>query len=403
VRLVWPKKRNTFPQASDDSSDPRIVTIIVATLIILLGYLVLERAVISRARSKIPLVITVTGIRGKSSVARSIGAVLRASGRRVLVKTTGTEAQVVLPDGSVEEITRRGIPSVLEQTRVLRRAARLGVDVLVAEVMSIEKANHRVESSGILRPDIVMMTAIRLDHIESMGSSLEEIAETLACDMVSGSTTYVVEEQAHLIAQGRQKSLVAVGRSTAPYETSAGVRWFPENDRLVVAVAQALGVSDQAVNEGLATATFDRGALGLWEYTWGGKTILLANALAANDPDSTFEILEHMRSLLKGRRLYGLFALRWDRADRTLQWKENLGGARWSSFERVFLVGDVPRSIQRGIRNSSKLSGKQPEKIMEQAMSAMKEGDVLFGFGNTHGIGLELIEYWIKEGKVYGI
>jgi hypothetical protein len=33
----------------------------------------------------------------------------------------------------------------------------------------------------------------------------------------------------------------------------------------------------------------------------------------------------------------------------------------------------------------------------------MEEDEVLFGFGNIRGAGEQLVEYWRREGKEYGI
>src|SRR5713226_7689666 len=48
----------------------------------------------------VPVRIHVAGTRGKSTATRLIAAGLRAGGRRVVAKTTGTEPRLILPDGS---------------------------------------------------------------------------------------------------------------------------------------------------------------------------------------------------------------------------------------------------------------------------------------------------------------
>src|ERR1700722_13098495 len=79
----------------------------------------------------VPVRIHVAGTRGKSTTTRLIAAGLRAGGRRVVAKTTGTEPRLILPDGHEEPIRRRGPASVREQMRFFAQAARCGADTAV--------------------------------------------------------------------------------------------------------------------------------------------------------------------------------------------------------------------------------------------------------------------------------
>src|SRR5512137_2539029 len=81
-------------------------------------YFGLELFRLERARRRVGRRIAVTGTRGKSGVTRLIAAGLRASGAKVLAKTTGSKPVVILPDGSEREIARAGPPSVREQVRI---------------------------------------------------------------------------------------------------------------------------------------------------------------------------------------------------------------------------------------------------------------------------------------------
>src|SRR5690606_11514584 len=94
-------------------------------------WLGLEAARHRRPLSQIPIRVHVAGSRGKTTVTRLIGAGLNGGGLRVLVKTTGTLPLLVMPDGSERPWPRRGLPSIGEQIRVVRLAARLKVDAIV--------------------------------------------------------------------------------------------------------------------------------------------------------------------------------------------------------------------------------------------------------------------------------
>src|SRR5512136_1824290 len=105
---------------------------LIGCLVVFVLYLVHDRRMLDRRRASIPLRIAVTGTRGKSSVTRMIASTLRENGMRVIAKTTGSQARIALPDASEIEVRRRGIPSIVEQESLVRQAARLKADCLVA-------------------------------------------------------------------------------------------------------------------------------------------------------------------------------------------------------------------------------------------------------------------------------
>jgi poly-gamma-glutamate synthase PgsB/CapB len=165
-------------------------------LLTFLSYLVLERLRLGRDRRRIPLRIAVTGTRGKSGVTRLIAAGLRESGAGVMAKTTGARPALILPDGTEEEIPRPGRnPSIREQVRVVRRAAAMKADALVAEMMSIGGECLFTESRRIVRPGILALTNVRLDHLDAMGAGKEDIARTLTAAFPEGAVIFIPNEE----------------------------------------------------------------------------------------------------------------------------------------------------------------------------------------------------------------
>ena len=69
-----------------------------------------------------------------------------------------------------QEIARAGLPSIREQVRLVSRAARIGADALVVEMMSIGEECLRAESGKILRPGVLALTNVRADHLDAMGA-----------------------------------------------------------------------------------------------------------------------------------------------------------------------------------------------------------------------------------------
>jgi gamma-polyglutamate synthase len=252
------------------------MTLLFIAAALLLAALAVERVRLDRARAGVPLRIVVTGTRGKTTVARLLASVLREDGRTVLAKTTGSEPCLVLPDGIIERIRRRGPASILEQKALLHRAVRLGANVLVAEVMSIHAENHEVEGQRILVPHLVLATNFLVDHTEAQGGTPEEVGRVLALAVPKGATVLVpggacpASFLSAVTGGGAEISEVPAGTGTLPSAdrgTPIGAQVLPtfaENLDLVVAAARRLGVGDDAIRRGIASARHDVGALGIW-------------------------------------------------------------------------------------------------------------------------------------------
>ncbi len=389
------------------------MTILLLGLVSFLSYLVVERLVLDKFRCAIPMVIAVTGTRGKSSVVRMLASILREDGRDVLAKTTGSEAQFIYPDGTVQDVPRRGIVSILEQKDLLKKAARLHVDCLVVEIMSIRPENHFVESQQILHPDIVVVTNVRRDHVDAMGETEGEIARVLWNTIPASSSAYVLEQYLPLfdplILTGPRPGTVAVRRGNAdPLMAMLGGLQrmeFGENLDLVATICRSLGIADRIVALGILKAQSDIGKFGIWSSKIGGKRIYFVNAFAANDPESTLELIMKTRELLGSKisKFTGVLNLRGDRPDRTLQWIEALNDGMSARFERIYALGGHATVVKRRVVSSQIISKRSPAEITRLIASEMENDGVLFGFGNIGGDGKKLVEYWRREGTDYGI
>lgn len=393
-----------------------------------IAYLVQERVRLDRHRAAVPLRIAVTGTRGKTTVARRLTAVLSRDGRSVLAKTTGSEAAYLYPDGTVQEIRRLGVPSIIEQKRLLRRGARAGVDVVLAEVMSLHPENHRVEVQKILKPHLVLVTNFRVDHTEAQGKTREEVASVLSLDVPPGARAFVPEEEwdegfARTVA-GAGAEVIRVSSGEAPEIEECG--GFGPNQDLIWAVARSLGIREEIIRDGLSSAQEDLGALRSWRIQGEkggagqgggpgdgeGRSWLLVNAFAANDPESTLRTYDMVMEgeEYEPQACIGLLSLRSDRGDRSVQWAEALDSGALGRFRRLYLAGLHGRAVAHRLRNHPLadrleiLKPAPPEGIMDQILKGEGgRGGVLFGFGNIAGLGRDLVRHWRKVGEPHGI
>ena len=381
------------------------MTIPLLLLAFFILYLSYERVILNRLRRSIPLVIAVTGTRGKSSVVRMLASVLREQGKRVLAKTTGSQAQLLLPDGSIQDIPRRGIVSILEQKKILNTAADLNIDCLVVEIMSIRPENHIVEAQQILKPDIVILTNVRRDHVEAMGETEAEIAEVLKKDFPRESSVYLLQEYVSLFGTSGSNNTPVAFKAVTTESSRPHTTEFAENVALVRAVSKDLGVSEEVVATGLQLTQRDIGSLRIWKHTVHDKRVFLVNAFAANDPDSTRMIYSKVAHALSAgpASFTGLLNLRYDRPDRTVQWIDALNNGSSSLFRTIYALDGHSHVLRRKTRSVKRIAAGDAKEITESLTGQMQNGDILFGFGNIGGMGRELVEHWQKIGDDYGL
>lgn len=252
-----------------------------------------ESARHARRVMSIRIRVNVNGTRGKSTVTRLIAAGLRQAGIRTVAKTTGTAPRLILPDGSEEEIRRRGRARISEHIRIAGRAAAEKAEALVVECMALEAENQQVYEHRLVRSTIGVMTNIRPDHLDVMGPGIEDVARTLAI---------TVPTKAHFVAgdgyglEVLQKECerkatqlhIAHGSEVGPEELSRfGYTSFAENVAIALKACEIAGVDRRTAFEGMLKAQPDPGVSPLVEIAAFGRRLLIVNAFAANDVEST--------------------------------------------------------------------------------------------------------------------
>jgi poly-gamma-glutamate synthase PgsB/CapB len=384
-------------------------------------FLAAERLLLDARLKRMPVRVGVTGTRGKSSVTRLIAGALRESGTRVLAKTTGSRAILILPDGSEREITRRGLPTVLEQKRVVRLAARLGARALVTEMMSVREECLSAESKLLIRPNILVVTNVRLDHVDLMGETRDEIAACLASAFPRNGIVVVPEEEllpifAERAAKLGTKLILARKSPASAADRQTGLAdILAKNLRLAAEVARVLGVEAAAARRGMSDARPDFGSLRAWDAPDDATetAMTFVNAFAANDPDSTREILPGILDDpgISGRTLLGLLNLRWDRGDRTLQWARAFEEGAFDMLGRIAIIGGQARAFVHRMRRTPAgkngryllLGDKSPERIFRR-LAAIADGPALVvGMGNIGGRGAEIVEHWERTGRPHDL
>ncbi|MBS3765710.1 poly-gamma-glutamate synthase PgsB [Candidatus Bipolaricaulota bacterium] len=390
-----------------------LLIIVSACLFVFLLYLGLEKYYLSSILKDIPVRICITGTRGKSSVVRLVHAGLRGSGLEVLGKTTGSQPSLLLPDGSEKEIERRGVPSILEQRSTLRHADDYGVDAYVVELMSIHTEYHRVESTRLLKPNLVGITKLALDHLPQMGESIEDVANSLAAGLPESAMVVVGDEAFTKHAnwtQGRPELISAKDGSNREMvnkiSDSLTYLEFEDNIQLALSIAGEVDELSESVVNGMCETRPDPGSLRAWSISGSADLqckLIVVNAFAANEPESTKKALDKFQSLLSNSPdfFFGLLNLRSDRGRRTLQWRSALASGDFSEFDRIYVTGEQAEKFQSmlgGGLSVRALESTDPKSIMDNIFEQIEGRGVLFGFGNIGGMGGYLVDHWMEVG-----
>ncbi|HHY45832.1 MAG TPA: poly-gamma-glutamate synthase PgsB [Firmicutes bacterium] len=389
----------------------------------LVGAGIYEKAGLDRAVGRIPIRIHVNGTRGKSSVTRLIAAALRGGGLRVLAKTTGSAARLVLPDGAEVALNRRGGASILEYVPVLREAARQRVDAVVIECMAVRPEYQRFTEREILRATIAVITNARCDHMDEMGETEEDVARAL-CSVIPGEGAVFTAEDLHLEiirreAKRRGSRVVTLNEAGFPpgdcgevAEIASRLSYleFEENIGLALAVARYCGVEPDAARSGILGVTPDPGALKIWKARWPGDSLTyFVNAFAANDVDSARRVVARVTTILPlasaSSRIVGILNCRADRPDRTRQWADALIKGHFP-VDVVIATGSGcyplrafrPAIRQRGV-DFRLLGAVSPDRVMQEIGTVVTEGGIVLGLGNIAGAGMALAKMWAGMGE----
>uniref|UniRef100_A0A832I684 Poly-gamma-glutamate synthase PgsB n=1 Tax=Pseudothermotoga hypogea TaxID=57487 RepID=A0A832I684_9THEM len=378
------------------------ISMVVSLLCLLafITYLSVEAFYARSIREGLKLRIVVTGVRGKSSTTRLITFALRRTGMRVLGKVTGSKPVLLYPDGEEIAIHRRTKPSVLEQVRVLLRLAkRLRVTAVVCESMSVKPEILGCEIQNILKPHIIVITRLTVDHMDDLGTTIEEVRRNIVSACSTGSTVISMKgnlDEASLSILRRKNCTVLEVEPKQYVSKPTDYFEFEENITLALAVCKTVGIREKDLEEVFLNVRGDIGALRCWKLPNG---VIAINGFAANDPDSTIRIFAKARQFLDSsglfvKKLVGILNLRSDRVDRTIQWLKHLRS--WFPFDLLYVTGSDSTLFAKRLGNP-KCIPRDLERIIND-LDDLESGTVVFGFGNIANAGLRLVNIWQERG-----
>ena len=297
------------------------INALICIIIILLILGIIESRLHINAINKIPIRIHVNGTRGKSSVVRLIAAGLREGGLQTFAKTTGTIPRIINEKGKDLELHRLRSATIGEQIKLIRFFGKKSPDALVMECMAVNPQYQWISEHKIVKSTLGVITNVRRDHVDEMGSTIEDIAYSLS-NTIPFNSKVLTSEQLSLkylknIANQRNSKII---NSTdynvdSDYMDKMPYLEHKENVNLALAVCEQVGIKRKKALDGMLKTKPDPGALLIWNLENNNKFI---SAFAANDPDSTFKVWELIKLKEKNKTCFFLNS-RDDRRYRTNQ------------------------------------------------------------------------------------
>lgn len=358
----------------------------------------------------IPVRIHINGTRGKSSVSRLIGAGLRAGGLSTLTKVTGTFPRMILSDGRETAIIRKEKANILEQLQVIRFGAQEKIEVLILECMALKPKYQLICEHQMVKATHGVITNIRLDHLDVMGPTLDEVAQALSGTIPRQAELFTSEDRCLAFLEQKAEQLqtkvhAAAGDSVSDAEMK-GFTYIEHkaNVDLALKICESLGVDRATALAAMKTTHPDEGVLTCQVLEDQGRKMHFYNALAANDPESSLMIWRNIdgQQPQDVERIV-LLNSRKDRQDRARQLVECI--AENMGIDRLILMGeshDLVASMARkaGIKEERihKLESDDSAQQLTGLFQAIEKEALVLALGNMGAGGAELVEY-IEEQK----
>ncbi|MCQ2419565.1 MAG: poly-gamma-glutamate synthase PgsB [Clostridia bacterium] len=361
--------------------------------ILFLFLLCFEQVRAKKDRSVLQHIVYVNGIRGKSTVTRLIDAGLRAGGYQVFCKTTGTEPMTIDIADTEQRIRRIGPSNIREQLRTLHKAARQGAQVLVIECMAVQPELQAVSQDKMLKADISVITNVRRDHTDVMGTTPEEICDSLCSTAAQNGVLFTAEHA--LLPRIEQNAKSKNCRVIPAFPDGSEPDFdFPDNVALALAVCKHLGVARDTALSGMLHFHPDPYALAC--YRVGGG--IFVNAFSANDAESTRHIYRKVISERKAN-AKKVILLRNHRADRGTRTRDMAALAAELPCDEIWLMGAGKSYFERTLRKKQ-FSGSvhHIRNADDPRLSDIPDGTLIFAAGNIAGNGKKLVDRIRKEG-----
>ena len=346
--------------------------IVLSLLIVLLILGFIEHYLHMKRVNSVKTRILINGTRGKTTITRLLVSSLQSAGIKTIGRTTGSEAQIILPSGEIEEIKRRRPARVYELIKFWKRAEECGAECAVVECMALQKENQKAIRDTLVSPTSVVIANTFVDHVPEMGRSIESTSEVLCMSIPKNAKLYVTE---HLYDDFQDVTFVDAKSETSPREDI-----HPSAIAIVRAILKDMKINEEYLNEGIKNFIPDKGLLKPFNV---GSSSLFIPSFSIND-------LSSMNSALSkwNRKVNLIYNNRKDREYRISLFDDVLKTNK-DIIDKVYVIGDYKNKV---MRHFGKLAAAHAISIDDlKGVIDSSTDQVFIGLGNIKGEGEELI------------
>ncbi len=260
--------------------------------------------------------ITVQGTRGKTSLALSLHSEIIRRNKSSFCKVTGAVPLLCINE-SLVRLRRGKYARLYENLFDIPKS-----DFCVLENQGITPYTMKVFNELFVKPKLIVVTNVRLDHVEDMGRSREKIARSMASSLKGAEIVFSGE------ANGRLNEILSKGAKRL-IEVNSLEPELPGSEipSLIDEVLKFFGMSGIDVRSYLASIRRN-----LTWREWEG--ILYFDASKVNDPDSASLLIKWL-----GNDPFLFIQLRKDRPGRTWAFLKMVR-ERWVDFYGVAVAGE---------------------------------------------------------------
>lgn len=371
-----------------DGGEELLIIGMLTVILVVIG--IAENYMHKRNIDRIPVRILVNGTRGKTTVSLLIAEAMNAHGIRTIVKTTGSEARIILPSGEVRTIRRRGKARIIEMIPFFRLAADEKVQCAVVECMALRAENQRIIAKSLVKPTHVVMLNAFIDHIAEVGRTEEETVWTLSQSIAENAELYSADDTFSGMGRSFHKVIVediSIEGGSIPINM--------ESFSAAAAVCSSFGISKDEV---VSAAMSVKPDIGLLHDFICDNGALFMPSFSINDRTCMERAVRSAAS--SGRRVNVIFSNREDREYRILLLASILSSAS-DDVGKVFCIGDYKKKCASYFRRHSKADAEavDMDKLVEIMNKAGNE-EVFLGLGNIKGDGEKLISFFSKVQEV---
>ncbi len=390
---------------------PSVVWITIFLWVILVSYFIIEFILHRRVLRRIPVRIHVNGTRGKTSVVRLIAAGLRAGGKKVYAKSSGTLTSVTDDAGNEFPVFRFSQPNIIEQIRVLRRISYSRPEIVVMECMALQPRFQSLSETQMVRSTHGVITNARRDHLDVMGPTGRDVALALAGSTPVNARLFTAEIEYFDVfqhaADDRGSTVRQISEAEVdaiPHATLARFQYqeHAENVALSLCVCEELGVARDVALDGMAALAPEPGATQIYKLNFHNRELVFVNAFAANDPESTRRIWELIVERYRESDGYQRIAVVNCRADRPQRSREiAAAAAQWSRTDHFIVIGSGTILF---LREASRLGipperltveeEATPSEVIETILEVCGKRAFIVGMANIKGGGGSVARYF---------